>query len=270
MTYQDLFEQIKKKKSFLCVGLDTDLTKIPEFIKRYDDPVFEFNKRIIDATHDICIAYKPNLAFYEALGPEGLISLQKTINYIPKNIFIIADAKRGDIGNTSQLYARAFFEYYAFDAITVNPYMGHDSVVPFLNFENKWVILLALTSNKGSADFQLLKNPDLELYKHVIIKSRTWAGHDRLMYVAGATKAEYLSEIREIIPEHFLLIPGIGAQGGDLELVVKYGINRAVGLIVNSSRKIIYASREKRFELAARNNAMDLRIQMEKLMDKYL
>jgi len=270
MTYQDLFDQIKKKKSFLCVGLDTDITKIPEYIKRLDDPIFEFNKRIIDATHDICIAYKPNLAFYEALGPEGLISLQKTVNYIPKDIFIIADAKRGDIGNTSQLYAKTFFEYYSFDALTVNPYMGNDSVIPFLKFDNKWVILLALTSNIGGADFQLLKNPQLELYKQVIIKSKTWAGHDRLMYVVGATKAEYLKEIREIIPEHFLLIPGIGAQGGDIESVVKFGINQAVGLIVNSSRKIIYASRDKGFEIAARKNAMDLRNQMKKLMDKYL
>jgi len=270
MTYQDLYTQIKKKKSFLCIGLDTDPSRIPGHLKRLEDPVYEFNKRIIDATSDLCIAYKPNLAFYEALGPEGLLSLQKTIEYIPADIFTIADAKRGDIGNTSELYAKAYFEKFSFDAITVNPYMGNDSVVPFLQFKGKWVILLALTSNEGSMDFQLLKAPGKELYKQVILKSKDWAGPDQLMYVVGATQAEFLREIRVLIPDHFLLIPGIGAQGGDLESVVKNGINHSVGLIVNSSRSIIYASKEEGFERAVRQKSQEIKKEMEDLMDKYL
>lgn len=269
MTHQDLYAQIIRKKSFLCIGLDTDPDRIPGHLKKRKDPVFEFNKRIIDATHDLCIAYKPNLAFYEAMGPEGLISLKKTLEYIPRNIFKIADAKRGDIGNTSELYARAYFETFSFDAITVNPYMGHDSVTPFLNFQDKWVILLALTSNAGSQDFQLMKVPEMELFKQVIEKSKNWAGKDQLMYVVGATRAEYLREIRALVPDHFLLIPGVGAQGGSLESVVKFGINKSVGLIVNSSRSIIYASGGEDFDRMAREKAAGLRKEMEKLMDKY-
>lgn len=270
MTYQDLYAQIIKKKSFLCIGLDTDLNRIPEHLKKKKDPVFEFNKKIIDATHDLCIAYKPNLAFYEALGPDGLVSLKKTMDYIPRDIFKIADAKRGDIGNTSELYARAYFEKFSFDAITVNPYMGHDSVIPFLNFRDKWVILLALTSNAGSQDFQLMKVPEMELFKQVIEKSKRWTGKEQLMYVVGATRAEHLRDIRALIPDHFLLIPGVGAQGGNLESVVKFGMNKSIGLIVNSSRSIIYASGDENFDRAAREKATDLRKEMGKLMDKYL
>ena len=270
MTYHDLYSRIIKKKSFLCIGLDTDLARIPDHLKNLEDPAFEFNKRIIDATRDLCIAYKPNLAFYEAMGPEGLVSLKKTIDYIPHDIFTIADAKRGDIGNTSALYARAYFEKFSFDAITVNPYMGNDSVIPFLNFRDKWVILLALTSNVGSQDFQLLKVPEMELFKQVIEESKKWAGKDRLMYVVGATQAEHLMDIRALIPEHFLLIPGVGAQGGSLESVVKYGINKSVGLIVNSSRSIIYASGMEDFDRVAREKAQELKEEMGKLMDKYL
>jgi orotidine-5'-phosphate decarboxylase len=270
MTYQDLYARINKKKSFLCIGLDTDLLKIPEHLKKLEDPIFEFNKRIIDATKDLCIAYKPNLAFYEAQGPAGLISLQKTIDYIPNDIFNIADAKRGDIGNTSELYARAYFEKFSFDAITVNPYMGNDSVIPFLNFKDKWVILLALTSNSGSQDFQLLKVPEMELFKQVIEKSKKWAGKDQMMYVVGATRADHLKDIRALIPDHFLLIPGVGTQGGSLESVVKNGINKSVGLIVNSSRSIIYASGNEDYDIAAREKAQEIQDEMEKLMDKYL
>ncbi|MBR9999136.1 MAG: orotidine-5'-phosphate decarboxylase [Cyclobacteriaceae bacterium] len=270
MTYQDLFARIKKKRSFLCIGLDTDLQKIPGHLRGMEDPVFEFNKRIIDATRDLCIAYKPNLAFYEALGPAGLASLKKTIDYIPDDIFTIADAKRGDIGNTSELYAKAYFEMYSFDAITVNPYMGDDSVKPFLNFKDKWVILLALTSSSGSRDFQLLKAPDAELYKMVIMRSKLWAGPERLMYVVGATQSKHLKAIRELAPDHFLLIPGVGAQGGSLEEVVKYGMNKSVGLIVNSSRSILYASSHENFDSAARQKSMEIREEMEKLMDKYI
>jgi orotidine-5'-phosphate decarboxylase len=270
MTYQDLYAQIIKKKSFLCIGLDTDITKIPNHLKNLEDPVFEFNKKIIDATGDLCIAYKPNLAFYEAMGPEGMVSLEKTIDYIPRNIFTIADAKRGDIGNTSKLYARAYFDHFRFDAITVNPYMGNDSVIPFLQFTGKWVVLLALTSNSGSEDFQLMKVPEMELFKQVIEKSKKWAGKDQLMYVVGASRAEHLKDIRALIPEHFLLIPGVGAQGGDLESVVRFGLNKSVGLIVNSSRSIIYASGNEDFAQVARRKAKELKEEMEKLMDKYL
>jgi orotidine-5'-phosphate decarboxylase len=269
MTHQDLYAQIIRKKSFLCIGLDTDLNKIPEHLKKMEDPVFEFNRRIIDATHDLCIAYKPNLAFYEALGPEGLVSLKKTMDYIPRDLLKIADAKRGDIGNTSELYARAYFERFSFDAITVNPYMGHDSVIPFLNFQDKWVILLALTSNAGSHDFQLMKVPEMELFKQVIEKSKNWAGKDQMMYVVGATQAEHLRDIRALVPDHFLLIPGVGAQGGSLESVVKFGMNKSIGLIVNSSRAIIYASEDEDFDRVARERAAGVRKEMEKLMDKY-
>jgi orotidine-5'-phosphate decarboxylase len=270
MTYQDIFTQIKKKGSFLCIGLDTDLQKIPVHLKGMDDPVFEFNKMIIDATSDLCIAYKPNLAFYEALGPSGLICLQKTIEYIPEDIFTIADAKRGDIGNTGELYAKAYFEKFSFDAITVSPYMGEDSVRPFLKFRDKWVVLLALTSNKGSRDFQLLPAPDEKLYEKVISRSKQWAGPDQMMYVVGATQADRLREIREMVPDHFLLIPGVGAQGGDLEEVARNGMNHSVGLIVNASRAILYASQDEDFARAARKKSLGIREEMQKLMDKYL
>ena len=242
MTKQDIFEQIKLKRSFLCVGLDTDINKIPAELKNLKDPVFEFNKRIIDSTHDLCVSYKLNLAFYETLGPAGLESLKKTVDYIPENIFLIADAKRGDIGNTSNMYASAFFEFYNFDAVTLSPYMGKDSVDPYLKYPGKWAILLALTSNKGSQDFQTLKTERGYVYEEVLDISSTWGNSDQIMYVVGATKASSLTSIRKIVPDNFLLIPGVGAQGGDLDEVTRSGINKSVGLIVNASRSIIYAS----------------------------
>jgi orotidine-5'-phosphate decarboxylase len=247
MTKEQLFEQILKKQSYLCVGLDTDIQKIPKHLLSCDDPVFEFNRQIIEATQQYAVAYKPNIAFYEAQGPKGWVSLQKTLDYIPKECFTIADAKRGDIGNTSGLYARAFFDKSAsgldFDSITVAPYMGSDSVMPFLEFEGKWVILLALTSNAGSADFQHLPVSDENvLFEQVIKTSQTWASPDRLMYVVGATQANKLARIRELAPDHFLLVPGVGSQGGSLAEVSKYGMNKQCGLLVNSSRAIIYAS----------------------------
>ena len=269
MTKQDIHEQIKLKRSFLCVGLDTDIDKLPAVLKTLKDPVFEFNKRIIDATHDLCISYKLNLAFYEKLGPAGLESLEKTVNYIPDNIFIIADAKRGDIGNTSNMYAATFFDYYNFDAITLSPYMGKDSVDPYLSYSDKWVILLALTSNKGSQDFQSLKTGNGYLYEEVLDKSRKWGSSDQIMYVVGATKATALSGIRKIVPDSFLLIPGVGAQGGSLKEVTKYGINRSVGLIVNASRSIIYASGGMDFDLAARQKSLEIQSEMDALMGKF-
>ncbi len=245
MTYDALFSQIIDKKSYLCVGLDTDIQRIPQHLLQTEDPVFAFNKAIIDATRKYCVAYKPNIAFYEAQGPRGWESLRKTLAYIPKTHFTIADAKRGDIGNTSGLYARTFFDVAAagldFDAVTVAPYMGHDSVQPFLDYENKWVILLALTSNPGGDDFQRLTVDGKPLYEHVLATSQTWAGPERLMYVVGATQADALAHIRRIVPEHFLLVPGVGAQGGSLEEVSRYGMNKKCGLLVNSSRSIIYA-----------------------------
>jgi len=241
MNRKQLVEQINAKKSFLCVGLDTDLQKIPSFLLDYDDPIFEFNKRVIDATKDSCVAYKPNIAFYESLGPKGWESLEKTINYIPDNIFTIADAKRGDIGNTSKMYAKAFFEYFNFDAVTVAPYMGIDSVRPFLEFEDKWVILLGLTSNKGSQDFQRIESDGKPLFESVITKSQEWGTPENLMYVIGATHPESFAEVRAMAPDHFFLVPGIGAQGGDLQGVVSNGINDDCGLLINSSRGIIYA-----------------------------
>ncbi len=269
MTKQDLFEQIKLKRSFLCVGLDTDIDKIPAGLKKLTDPVFEFNKRIIDATHDLCIAYKLNLAFYEKLGPAGLVSLEKTVHYIPGNIFLIADAKRGDIGNTSDMYASTFFEYYKFDAVTLSPYMGKDSVDPYLRYTGKWVILLALTSNKGSEDFQVLKTDRGYLYEEVLERSSKWGGSDQIMYVVGATKASSLTAIRKIVPENFLLIPGVGAQGGSLEEVTQYGINKSVGLIVNASRSIIYASGSMDFDNAARDKCLEMQSEMGALMDNF-
>ena len=264
MNKQELINQIKQKKSFLCIGLDTDIQKIPEHLLKFDDPVFEFNKQIIDSTKDLCVAYKLNTAFYESNGINGWKSLIKTIEYIPKNIFSIADAKRGDIGNTSKMYAKTFFETMDFDSITVNPYMGSDSVEPFLDFNNKWVILLALTSNKGSEDFQNFSNQsNVKLYQQVIEKSMNWSDDSRIMYVIGATKSDSLKEIRKIIPDHFLLIPGIGAQGGSLDDVVKFGMNKDCGLLINSSRSIIYAGHGENFADNARKAALKIKLEME-------
>ncbi len=271
MTREELFEQIKKKNSYLCVGLDTDLEKIPVHLHSEKDPVFEFNKQIIDATHEFCVAYKPNIAFYEALGPKGWESLQKTVDYIPTNCFTVADAKRGDIGNTSALYAKAFFEQMKFDSITVAPYMGEDSVKPFLKFKDKWVILLGHTSNSGSADFQLIESKitGRKLYEEVIMKSQQWATPDQLMYVVGATHADKIVEIRKLAPDYFFLVPGIGAQGGDLEEVSKHGMNKQCGLLVNSARAIIYASSGKDFAEAARKEAMGVKDEMEKFLNDF-
>ncbi|MCH4895229.1 MAG: orotidine-5'-phosphate decarboxylase [Marinifilaceae bacterium] len=274
MNYNSLFEQIKKKKSFLCVGLDTDIEKIPEHLKKEEDPIFAFNKEIVDATQEYAISYKPNIAFYESMGTDGWISLEKTVKYIKENypeIFVIADAKRGDIGNTSRMYAKAFLETLNFDSITVAPYMGEDSVSPFLEYNNKWVILLALTSNKGAFDLQFFKSEEenKHLYEKVLEKSQDWGDQNNMMYVVGATKAEMLTNIREIVPNHFLLVPGVGAQGGSLEEVAKYGMNKHCGLIVNSSRGIIYASKGEDFAEAAKNEAKKLKDNMEKLLIEY-
>ncbi|WP_374172173.1 orotidine-5'-phosphate decarboxylase [Flavobacterium tructae] len=265
MTTQQLHEQILLKKSFLCVGLDPDLTKIPPHLLETEDPIFEFNKAIIDATHDLAVGYKPNTAFFEAYGLKGWLSLQKTINYINENfpeMFTIADAKRGDIGNTSSMYAKAFFEDLNFDSVTVAPYMGKDSVEPFLAFENKHTIMLALTSNEGAFDFQTLNVNGKELYKQVLETSKTWKNSHNLMYVVGATKAEYFTEIRKIVPDSFLLVPGIGAQGGSLSEVCKYGMNDQVGLLVNSARAIIYASKGTDFAEKAREEAQKVQKEM--------
>ncbi len=269
MTTQQLIHQIQEKKSFLCIGLDVDLDKIPQHLLTTEDPVFEFNKAIIDATQDICVAYKPNIAFFEAYGIKGWISLEKTIQYINRNypqIFTIADAKRGDIGNTSSMYAKAFFEDLKFDSVTVAPYMGKDSVEPFLAFKDKHTIMLALTSNEGAFDFQTLNVNGKELYKQVIETSKNWKNSENLMYVVGATKAEYFQEIRKIIPDSFLLVPGVGAQGGSLQEVCKYGMNSNVGLLVNSSRGIIYASKDKDFALKSREEALKLQNEMKEIL----
>lgn len=292
MTKEELFLNIKKKKSFLCIGLDSDITKIPKHLLQSEDPVFEFNKQIIDATFDLCVAYKPNTAFYEAAGLKGWKSLEKTISYLNKNypdLFTIADAKRGDIGNTSKMYAKAFLENLNFDSITVAPYMGEDSVTPFLEYKNKWVILLALTSNSGASNFQtspLLRQaqdklsallekergtePQKMLYQHVLETSKSWGTSENMMYVVGATKAEMLSDIRKIIPDHFLLVPGVGAQGGSLQEVAKYGMNKQCGLLVNSSRGIIYASNDKSFAAKAREEVLKLQEEMKFLLQHYL
>ena len=263
MTKQELFNQIIKKESFLCVGLDADLEKIPDHLLELDDPIFEFNKQIIDATKDYCVAYKPNLAFYESLGVKGWESLQKTMEYIPSDIFTIADAKRGDIGNTSRMYAKTFFEYFNFDSVTVAPYMGNDSVSPFLEFSNKWVILLAATSNVGGLDFQYKKiEGGKRVFEEVLEKSLEWGNEENLMYVVGATRAEMLSDVRAIVPDAFLLVPGVGAQGGSLEEVVKYGMNDTCGLLVNSSRGIIYAGAGIDFGLVAGKKSQELQSQM--------
>ena len=271
MLYQELFEQIKRKKSFLCVGLDSDIKKIPVHLLDAEDPVYEFNKAIIDATADITIAYKPNIAFYESRGVEGWESLGKTIEYIKTNypeVLTIADAKRGDIGNTSEMYAHAFLERLDFDSITVAPYMGEDSVTPFLKYEGKWVILLALTSNKGAYDFQFFEENGEKLYEKVLRKSQDWGNAQNMMYVVGATKAEMLSGIREIVPDHFLLVPGVGAQGGSLQEVVKYGMNGHCGLIVNSSRGIIFADNTENFAVRARVEAIKLQQEMKELLSE--
>ncbi|GHM99824.1 orotidine 5'-phosphate decarboxylase [Cytophagales bacterium WSM2-2] len=269
MNRKQLFEQITKKKSYLCVGLDTDLEKIPKHLLKSDDPVFEFNKQIIDATKDYCVAYKPNTAFYEALGAKGWESLKKTLDYIPKDCFTIADAKRGDIGNTSSMYARAFFEQMSFDSITVAPYMGEDSVKPFLEFKDKWVILLIHTSNKGAEDFQLLETRDGKfLFEEVIFASQRWASADNMMYVVGATQADKIGEIRRLAPEHFFLVPGVGAQGGDLEAVSKAGLNQQCGLLVNSARAIIYASNKEDFADVAAREAKAVQQSMMRLLDE--
>lgn len=271
MTTQQLHSQILAKKSFLCIGLDVDLNKIPKHLLASEDPIFEFNKAIIEATHDLCVSYKPNIAFYEAYGLKGWQSLQKTIQYINQNypdIFTIADAKRGDIGNTSSMYAKAFFEDLEFDSVTVAPYMGKDSVEPFLAFENKHTIMLALTSNEGAFDFQTKNVEGKELYKVVLETSKEWKNAQNLMYVVGATKAEYFTEIRKIVPDSFLLVPGVGAQGGSLSEVCQYGMNENVGLLINSSRAVIYASGGLDFAEKAREEAMKLQQEMELILKK--
>ncbi|MBT8385276.1 MAG: orotidine-5'-phosphate decarboxylase [Bacteroidia bacterium] len=269
MTKAQLVEEIKKKRSFLCIGLDVDLEKIPKHLLTKEDPIFEFNKQIIDTTHHLVVAYKPNIAFYEAYGIKGWTSLQKTIDYLNKNypeIFTIADAKRGDIGNTSTRYAKAFFEDLNFDSITVAPYMGRDSVEPFLAFENKFTILLALTSNKGGLDFQTLIFDNESLYKTVMKKSLTYKNSQNLMFVVGATRPAYFKEIRKIVPDHFLLVPGVGAQGGSLQDVCKFGLNDDIGLLVNSSRGIIYASNDQKFAQNAREKAFELQQEMQQIL----
>ncbi len=270
MTKQELFENIKRKQSFLCVGLDSDIKKIPQHLLKEEDPIFAFNKAIIDATADYSVAYKPNLAFYESLGAKGLITLEKTVAYIRENYadqFIIADAKRGDIGNTSEMYARALFDHSDFDSVTVAPYMGEDSVKPFLVYPNKWVILLALTSNKGSQDFQLTEDSNGErLFEKVLKKSQGWATDEQMMYVVGATQGKMFLDIRKIVPNHFLLVPGVGAQGGSLKEVAEYGMNSQCGLLVNSSRQIIYADSTERFAEAAREEAQKVQEEMSEYL----
>ena len=269
MTRQELITQIKKKQSFLCIGLDTDIKKIPLHLLKLEDPVFEFNKQIIDATKEFCVAYKPNIAFYESMGVNGWNSLQKTLNYIPNNILTIADAKRGDIGNTSRMYANLFFENMNFDAITVAPYMGEDSVTPFLKFKDKWSIVLALTSNKGGLDFQKIEDKNVKkLFEKVLETSKEWGSLENMMYVVGATRAEELVEIRAIVPDHFLLVPGVGAQGGSLKDVAKYGLNSDCGLLVNSSRGIIYAGNNVDFSEKAKVEAKKLQKEMSIILSE--
>lgn len=273
MTRKELIASIQRKRSFLCVGLDTDIKKIPAHLLQEEDPVFAFNKAIIDATAPYCVAYKPNLAFYESMGVKGWIAFEKTVAYLRENYpdqFIIADAKRGDIGNTSAMYARTFFEEMDLDAVTVAPYMGEDSVTPFLGYDGKWVILLALTSNKGSHDFQLTEDAQGEkLFEKVLRKSQEWAGNDQMMYVVGATQGKAFEDIRRIAPNHFLLVPGIGAQGGSLEEVCKYGMTSECGLIVNSSRAIIYADATESFAQVAGEKAREVQAQMAQELDRY-
>lgn len=272
MNRQQLIEQIKEKRTFLCVGLDTDLKKVPQHLLEDDDPIFAFNRAIIDATADYCVAYKPNLAFYEAFGVKGMVSFEKTIQYLHQhypNHFIIADAKRGDIGNTSAMYARTFFEEYNIDSLTVAPYMGEDSVTPFLGYDGHWVILLALTSNKGSHDFQLTEDAQGQrLFEKVLQTSQQWGTKDNMMYVVGATQGRMFEDIRRLVPDHFLLVPGVGAQGGSLEEVCRYGMNADCGLLVNSSRGIIYASNGEDFAAVAAQKAQELRDQMDAELKK--
>jgi orotidine-5'-phosphate decarboxylase len=266
----ELINTIRDKRSFLCVGLDTDIRKIPAHLLDADDPVFEFNKAIIDATKDFAVAYKPNLAFYESLGEAGWKSLRKTLEYIPDGIFTIADAKRGDIGNTSSLYARTFFEQMSFDSVTVAPYMGEDSVKPFLEIDNKWVILLALTSNKGALDFQMLPaGNNKRLFEQVLALSKTWGDESNMMYVVGATRGELFADVRAIVPDHFLLVPGVGAQGGSLDDVCRYGMNRECGLLVNASRSIIYAGSGTGFAGDACEEAGKLQKEMDRMLNQY-
>jgi orotidine-5'-phosphate decarboxylase len=270
MNRTHLLAEIKKKRSYLCVGLDTDPAKIPEHLRSQPDPVFEFNKQIIDATQDLCVAYKPNLAFYEALGPRGWESLQRTLDYLPDNQFAIADAKRGDIGNTSTLYARAFFDQMDFDAITVAPYMGVDSVTPFLEFKDKVVILLVHTSNPGSADFQLFQSASgRKLYEEVIVKSQAWGTPENLMFVVGATRADKIAEIRALAPNHFFLVPGVGTQGGDLAEVSRLGLTKDCGLLVNNTRGIIYASSGRDFAESARKEAVRTHEEMKRYLGEF-
>lgn len=263
MNRHQLIQEIRTKKTFLCIGLDIDLEKIPPHLLAFEDPIFEFNKQIIEATHDVCVAYKPNIAFYEQYGNKGMIALERTLQHIPKNLFTIADAKRADIGNTSTAYAKAFFQNYTFDSITLHPYMGEDSIKPFLAFDDKWAIILALTSNTGSKDFQFIKGSDnIPLYEKVITTSMKWGNIDNTMFVIGATHEEMLIEIRKICPNHFLLVPGVGAQGGNLDKVCQYGLNSDIGLLINSTRQIIYASKEKDFAQKAREQALLIQKQM--------
>ncbi|MGL4994409.1 MAG: orotidine-5'-phosphate decarboxylase [Bacteroidales bacterium] len=273
MNKKQLFENIRKKGSFLCVGLDTDIEKIPQFLRDQEDPIFAFNKAIIDATADLCVAYKPNLAFYESLGVAGWVAFEKTVRYIKENYpdqFIIADAKRGDIGNTSEMYARSFFDHLDIDSVTVAPYMGEDSVKPFLIYPEKWVIVLALTSNKGSKDFQFMSDESGErLFEKVLRTTQNWATDDQMMYVVGATQGEMFADIRKVAPNHFLLVPGVGAQGGSLQDVVKFGMNSECGLLVNSSRQIIYADSTEAFAQAARKEASKLQQEMSSLLKDY-
>lgn len=273
MNRQELIKEIKTKQSFLCVGLDTDLKKVPTFLLQSDDPIFNFNKEIIDATAPYCVAYKPNLAFYEAFGVKGMVAFEETIKYLKENYphhFIIADAKRGDIGNTSAMYARTFFEEYDIDALTVAPYMGEDSVTPFLTYKDKWVILLALTSNKGSHDFQMIENTNgKRLFEEVLYKSQQWGDRNNMMYVVGATQGRMFEDIRKIVPESFLLVPGVGAQGGSLEEVCKYGMTKDCGLLVNSSRGIIFASNGTDFSTVAAQKAKELQIEMAKQLNSH-
>lgn len=270
MNKEQLFAQIQQKKSFLCIGLDPVLDKLPKHLLKYADPILEFNKQLIDATQDLCVAYKPNTAFYESYGVKGWQTLTDTWKHIPKNVFTIADAKRGDIGNTSAMYAEAFFNEkssgMSFDSITVAPYMGKDSVLPFLNFENKWIILLALTSNEGSQDFQIKQIGADQLFEQVIKTSSQWAGTDQMMYVVGATKAEAFENIRRLVPDHFLLVPGVGAQGGSMAAVCKYGLNKQCGLLINAARSIIYAGNGLDFAEKAREEALALQKQMEQIL----
>lgn len=269
MNHRELFNLIVEKRSFLCVGLDTEIEKIPSFLKKLKDPVYEFNRKIIDATHKYTVAYKPNIAFYESLGPEGWKTLELTVKYIRKKypeIFIIADAKRGDIGNTSKMYAKTFLEKMPFDAVTVAPYMGEDSVAPFLTYQGKWAILLALTSNKGADDFQYHDEDGLKLYQRVLSVSQKWGTVDNLMYVVGATRADMLTEIRKLVPHHFLLVPGVGAQGGSLAEVAKYGMTDTCGLLVNSSRGIIFADSTENFAKVAGEKASEMQSEMERYL----